>query len=457
MMLKRGRSTSTILIAFFTCIGLLARNGLADAQAQDPGPLAAVETGHCAVDERFTLVLHGGSVFYRGSFHGPKLPVLEQALADARSRLAAGARAIDVAEAAVATLEDSGLFNAGRGAIANRAGNIELDASIMDGRDLKAGAVAAIRDQRNPVRAARLVMDRSEHVMLVGPNGDRFLQQQGGETVDTAYFLHGGQNFSGVPLPDDLEIVPSDRDEAAYLGIWAGVFLGDFNAILVVEKVESGRASVIYAYGPHPTWGKGFYRRLEAQFIDGALHLQEPADLGGYRMVYRLGSDDKLAMTASHPDLPGAEGSMTRLPAKPGEYKGGTVGAVVRDRCGDLAAATSTGGFDSKIPGRVGDSPIIGAGTYADNRTAAVSATGHGEFFMRHVVAYDITAAMKYQGSSLQEAADGLIKTDLRIRGLRGGVIAVDGEGGYVMSFNTAGMVRGVTTQQLEPFVRVFR
>jgi beta-aspartyl-peptidase (threonine type) len=136
--------------------------------------------------------------------------------------------------------------------------------------------------------------------------------------------------------------------------------------------------------------------------------------------------------------------------------KAGAVGAVVRDRCGDLAAGTSTGGFDSKTPGRVGDSPIIGAGTYADNETAAISATGHGEFFIRHVVAYDITAAMKYKGLSLEKAAKNLIKTGLRIKGLRGGVIAVDGDGNFVMTYNTEGMVRGVTTNAMEPLVKVY-
>ena len=149
---------------------------------------------------------------------------------------------------------------------------------------------------------------------------------------------------------------------------------------------------------------------------------------------------------------------MKRLPSRPGgDNKSGTVGAAVRDRCGDLAAGTSTGGFDSKIPGRVGDSPIIGAGTYADNETAAISATGHGEFFMRHVVAYDITAAMKYKGVSVKQAATNLIKKELHIKGLRGGVIAVDRDGNFVMTYNTAGMVRGVTTNTLEPTVKVYQ
>jgi beta-aspartyl-peptidase (threonine type) len=174
-------------------------------------------------------------------------------------------------------------------------------------------------------------------------------------------------------------------------------------------------------------------------------------------LTYKLNPDDTLSLTGTHPDYPDAQGTMKRLPSRPGrDNNSGTVGAAVRDRCGDLAAGTSTGGFDSKIPGRVGDSPIIGAGTYADNETAAISATGHGEFFMRHVVAYDITAAMKYKGVSLEQAATNLIKKKLLIKGLRGGVIAVDRDGNFAMTYNTAGMVRGVTTNTLEPTVKVY-
>jgi len=264
-----------------------------------------------------------------------------------------------------------------------------------------------------------------------------------------------------VPLPDDTAITPADDGvtsaRAGYLGIWGGVFLGDLNAILVVEKIEADKAQVIYAYGTHPIWGEAFYRRLPGVFVDGALQVMEPADLGGYKMTYRLNPDNTLSMKATHPNQPDGKGMMKRLSSKPGsDHNSGTVGAVVLDRCGDLAAGTSTGGFDSKTPGRVGDSPIIGAGTYANNKTAAISATGHGEFFMRHVVAYDITAAMKYKGLSLEQAATNLIKKELHIRGLRGGVIAVDRDGNFVTTYNTEGMVRGVTTNTLEPSVKVY-
>jgi len=448
-------------LLFTGIIGSHIDYGLNSAQAAGKdSPVTWVKTGLCESDQTFTIVLHGGSVFWRGN-HAPKLPVMKQILTDARSALSSGARAIDVVEAVITSMENSGLYNAGKGAIANQAGVIELDASIMDGRELKAGAVAAVKAARNPIIAARLVMDKSEHVMMVGPNADRFIAQNGGAVADAAYYLHGGENFSDVPLPDDTAITPADDGvtsvRAGYLGIWGGVFMGDLNAILVVEKIEADKAQVIYAYGTYPFWGEAFYRRLPGVFVDGALQVMEPADLGGYKMTYQLNPDNTLSMKATHPDQPDGEGMMKRLPSKPGsDDNSGTVGAVVRDRCGDLAAGTSTGGFDSKTPGRVGDSPIIGAGTYADNETAAISATGHGEFFMRHVVAYDITAAMKYKGLSLEQVATNLIKKELRIKGLRGGVIAVDRDGNFVMTYNTEGMVRGVTTNSMEPSVKVY-
>nr|MDJ0958325.1 isoaspartyl peptidase/L-asparaginase [Arenicellales bacterium] len=417
------RRAALATLLFLAINGSHVGQGLNSAEAAGKdSPVTRVKTDLCESDQTFTVVIHGGSVFWRGN-HALKLPVMKQTLTDAQSALSSGARAIDVVEAVIADMENSGLFNAGKGAIANQAGVIELDASIMDGRELKAGAVAAVKAVRNPIIAARLVMDRSEYVMMVGPNAGRFIKQNGGAIADVSYYLHGGQNFSGVPLPDDMSILAADDsispERTGYLGIWAGVIQGDFNHILVVEKTEGDKAQVIYAQGPHPVWGEGFYRRLPGVFVDGALQVMEPAEFGGYKLTYRLNPDDTLLLKATHPDLPDGQGMMKRLPSRPDTNNSGTVGAVVRDRCGDLAAGTSTGGFDSKIPGRVGDSPIIGAGTYADNETAAISATGHGEFFMRHVVAYDITAAMKYKGLSLEQAATNLIKKELLIRGLR--------------------------------------
>jgi beta-aspartyl-peptidase (threonine type) len=422
--------------------------------------LANVDAGQCETDDVYTIAIHGGLTSLDGN-HETKTSYLKPLLGEARSSLASGARAIHVVEAVISRMEDSGHYNAGKGGIANQDGVVELDASIMDGRELKAGSVAAVTSLRNPITAARLVMDKSEHVMIVGPNADSFARDKGGSVVDDAYFLYGGMNFSDVPLPADLAITPADEnvssDKVSFLGAWGGVSSeGDLNHILVVEEIQDDRAKVIYALGKYPVWGEGLYRRLDGVFVQSELKIKEPTDLGGYTLLYSLNSNDTLTLTATHPSLPNGKTVMTRqhlIPAS--DNKSGTVGAVVRDRCGDLAAGTSTGGYRAKTPGRVGDSPILGAGTYADNETAAVSAAGHGEFFMRYVVAYDITAMMKYTGSSVEDAATNLIKQKLRTKGLRGGVIAVDHSGNYVMTYNSDGMIRGVASNSQEPIVAV--
>lgn len=443
---------------------LLASPSSAVAQnAEALGRFATIGRGVCETDEIYALAIHGGAVFSRNN-HDSQLAFVQQALTQAGSALASGARAIDVVEAVVANMEDSGAFNAGRGAIANQAGEAELDASIMDGRDLQAGALASVKTLRNPISAARLVMDRSPHVMLVGPDADRFVQENGGAVVDTSYFLYGGIDFSDVVLPDDLEVKPPDEslapDKAAFSGTWAGVWAGvSMNHVLVVEQIDPEGAQVIYAFGSNPFTpdGQGAYRRLPALFVDGGLQVTEPRDMGGYITTYRLNPDDSLTVTTAKRETGEShQTTLYRVPELGAGKKGGTVGAVARDRCGDLAAGTSTGGFGSKTPGRVGDSPIIGAGTYADNATAAISATGHGEYFMRHVVAYAITAAMKHKGLSLEQAATGLIEQELADKGLRGGVIAVDGNGNVVLPYNTEGMVRGATTNALLPKAEVY-
>ena len=449
-------------------VGLVGPCGsMTSARAQSvdtENPLAVVKRGLCDTDGTFAVALHGGAVFWRGD-HGPKVAYVQQALVEARAALASGARAIDVVEAVIAGMEDTGVFNAGKGAIANKAGVVEMDASIMEGRLLKAGAVASVKAVRNPISAARLVMDRSRHVMMVGPDADRFVRENSGAVADATYFFYGGQNFGNVPLPDDIGIAPPDDRVAAprtaFSGTWAGVLEGSLNHVLVVEEIEPDGAKVVYALGPHPFHGEGLYRRLPAVFVNDGLQVTEPSDLSDldtFVVTYRLNPDDTLTATAISKDSGKAQETMTlrRVTDPSDRHEGGTVGAVVRDRCGDLAAGTSTGGYGSKTPGRVGDSPIIGAGTYANNETAAISATGHGEFFMRHVVAYAITAAMKYKGLSLETAATDLIERELFRKGLRGGVIAVDRDGNVTMSYNTKGMVRGVTSDDLSPRVNVY-
>lgn len=441
-------------------MGAYAVTSPAHAQNLEKGhPLGAVETGICETDETFAIAIHGGAVFWRGD-HGPKVSFARDLLAKARAVLVSGARAIDVVEAVIAAMENSGHFNAGKGSIANEAGVVEMDAAIMEGRLLEAGAVASVEAVRNPISAARSVMEESRHVMLVGPDADRFVREKGGAVIDISYFLYGGQNFGNVPLPDDIAVMPpSDTiapKKAAFSGTWAGVFQGELNHVLVVEEIEPDLAKVIYALGPHPFFGEAVYRRLKGIFVEGGLKVAEPNELGGYTTIYTLNPDGTLTARGNAPGEEPEEMTLRRYTIPEKEHGGGTVGAVVRDRCTNLAAGTSTGGFGSKVPGRVGDSPIIGAGTYADNETAAISATGHGEYFMRHVAAYAISAAMKYKSVPLEDAATDLIKGDLARKGLRGGVIAVDRDGNVSMPFNTEGMVRGVTTNDLSPDVKVY-
>jgi len=259
---------------------------------------------------------------------------LEAALRAGYRVLEAGGVSLDAVVAAVKVLEDDPLFNAGRGSVLAANGQHELDASIMDGRDLRAGSVTGVRHVRNPIELARLVMDRSPHVMLAGPGADEFAVEVGLSPVTNDYFA-------------------TDR------------------------------------------------RRLELE------------------RYLRGGAD------------PGDEAVL------------GTVGAVALDAQGNLAAATSTGGMTGKKWGRVGDSPIIGAGTYAANDCCAVSATGHGEYFIRAAVAHEIASLVRYRAMSVIEAADEVVMKQLVKLGGSGGVIAVGCDGSIAMPFSSPGMLRG--------------
>jgi beta-aspartyl-peptidase (threonine type) len=260
---------------------------------------------------------------------------LGEALDAGYAVLESGGSSEDAAIAAVKILEDSPLFNAGKGAVFNRAGEVELDAGVMDGATGRAGAVAGLKHIKNPIELARLVMEKTPHVMLIGPGAEEFALDQGMTLVPNSYF----------------------------------------------------------------------YTERRREQLDKALK--------GDRMA---------AIKLNY---------------------FGTVGAVARDKKGNLFAATSTGGITAKIPGRVGDSPHIGAGTYANNRTCAVSATGQGEFFIRSVVAYDIHALMDYKGMTLKQAIDEVVQHKLKALPAEGGVIAIDSQGDIEMSFNTEGMFRG--------------
>jgi beta-aspartyl-peptidase (threonine type) len=295
----------------------------------------------------FALAIHGGAgTLRRGDMSAARADQyhagLRQALAAGRDVLTRGGSALDAVTAAVAALEDEPLFNAGRGAVFTAAGTQEMDAAIMDGRNRRAGAVAGIFGPRNPVRAARAVMEHSQHILLIGDGAMAFCREQG--------------------------LVFADRDYFHTDARW---------------------------------------RALQETLA------QEARGEAGF-------GDDEPDEARRH----------------------GTVGAVARDRAGNLAAATSTGGMTAKAPGRVGDSPIIGAGTFADNASCAVSATGHGEFFIRYCAASEVAARMRHGGQSLDRAA-GDVVAELGHIGGSGGLVAVDRDGNIAMPFNCSGMYRG--------------
>lgn len=288
--------------------------------------------------------------------------VLEQALRAGHGVLTAGGTSLDAVVAAVQIMEESPLFNAGRGAVLTNAETAELDASIMEGRTRSAGAVASVQHVRSPIALARLVMEASPHVMMVGEGAEVFAREQGVELVDNEYFR-------------------TDR------------------RLRQVQQMKERERQT--------GWRNG--RDTNVSFMD------------------------------------------------PLDRKHGTVGAVALDQDGNLAAATSTGGMSNKKFGRVGDSPIIGAGTYADNATCAVSATGHGEYFIRGVLAYDIAAMMRYTGLSVSEAASAAIHGKLTDMQATGGVIAMDAHGNIAMPFNTPGMYRGMIGTDGEIDIRLYR
>jgi L-asparaginase / beta-aspartyl-peptidase len=256
-----------------------------------------------------------------------------------------GAVGLDAVEAAIRVLEDSPHFNAGRGAVFTHEGRNELDASIMEGKTKRAGAVAGVSIIKNPITAARAVMEKSKHVLMVGRGAEVFATKVGVEIVDPSYFW-------------------TERRWREIEKVWK-------------KEAEKGSEQT-----------KGANR---------------PASLQPWS----------------------------------------TVGAVALDKAGNLAAGTSTGGMSNKMFGRVGDSPIIGAGTYADNLGCAVSATGHGEFFIRYVVAHDISALIQYKQMPIEDAAAEVVLGKLKAAGGEGGVIALDAKGNFAMPFNTEGMYRG--------------
>ena len=312
--------------------------------------------------DSFALAIHGGAGTILRSKMTPEKErayrdALIESLAAGYEVLVSGGSSLDAVQRAVNVMEDSPLFNAGKGAVFTHDGRNEQDACIMDGATRNVGAVTMLRRIKNPIDLARLVLEKSMHVLLAGEGAEEFAGAHGMEFVDQDYFF---TEYRWQQLQDALE---KERGEASEL------------------------------------------TRLDHSVED----------------------------------------------------KTGTVGAVALDRHGNLAAATSSGGMTNKRAGRIGDTPMIGAGTYADNETCAVSATGVGEYIMRALVAYDIAALMMYKNMTLADAADEVVLKKLTALGGRGGAIAIDRSGNIAMPFNSEGMYRGYRLPDGEAYVEIFK
>ncbi len=285
---------------------------------------------------QYTIVIHGGAGFISkdipDSIKNGYLKSLNEALTIGKNILANGGKSIDAVEQVIRYMENNPYFNSGKGAVFTAIGTHELDASIMDGSDLSTGAVAGVTVIKHPIALARMVKEKTKHVLLAGPGADQFGKEIGVEIVDNHYF----------DTPERLE-----------------------------------------------KWKNSHKKKID---------------------------------------------------------KHGTVGCVALDMYGNIAAGTSTGGISEKMHGRVGDSPLINAGTYANNKTCGVSATGVGELFIRNTVAFNISALMEYKGLTLKQAAFEMIHK--RLEPGTGGIIAVDKDGNFVESFNTPGMFRGVANSK---------
>jgi len=314
----------------------------------------------------FSIVIHGGAgTILKKHMTDEKEAAykakLEEAIRTGYEVLKNGGTSLDAVTKTINIMEDSPLFNAGKGAVFTNAETNELDASIMDGKTLNAGASAGTKTVRNPIDLARAIMDNSPHVMLAGAGADTFAREQGLQIVDSSYF-YSERRFNSLQKIKETEKVELDHDD-------------------------------------------------KAAFYD--------ADI----------KDSKF----------------------------GTVGCAALDKHGNLAAGTSTGGMTNKRWGRVGDAPIIGSGTYANNATCAVSSTGWGEYFIRAQVAHDISAMMEYKGMSLKDAAHEVIHDKVGNLGGDGGIVAVDKNGNVAMEFNTAGMYRATMNDKGELIVKIYK
>ncbi|EGV43208.1 isoaspartyl peptidase/L-asparaginase [Bizionia argentinensis JUB59] len=348
-----------ILVLFSTCKSKEELEAISNKQHPE-----AVDSTKIMVN-KFAIVIHGGA----GTILKKNMTIeeetayedkLEEAIRVGHKILSEGGSSLDAVEKTITVLEDSPLFNAGKGAVFTNAETNELDASIMDGKTLNAGASAGTTTVKNPITLARSIMDNSPHVMLSGIGAEQFATEKGLMMVDPSYFFTQSR----------------------------------MNTLKLIKKRERQNAAT-----------------KETAFYDATIK----------------------------------------------NSKFGTVGCVALDKNGNLAAGTSTGGMTNKRWGRIGDAPIIGAGTYANNNTCAVSSTGWGEFFIRAMVAHDISALMDYKGLTLREAAREVIQTKVPDLGGDGGIIAVDKYGNMVMEFNTAGMYRASMDQDGELTVGIYK
>jgi len=373
--MKNVLSLLLIVVFFFLPITAQKRGGAEIKQLQSPQ------------NPRLGFVIHGGAgVIKRGSLSPEKEAEykrkLEEAVLAGYKALQDGKSGLDAVEIAIRMLEDSPLFNAGKGAVFTADGKNELDASIMDGKTLKAGAVAGLHHVKNPITLARAVMEKSPHVMMVGDGAEKFAREQNIELVPEKYF-------------------------------WTQERWDSLQRIIKEEKEKEKEKKV-----------------------------QSPKSKVQSRTENSL--DSRLSTLDSPP--------LRELAYN----KFGTVGAVALDKDGNLAAGTSTGGMTYKKFGRVGDAPIIGAGTYASNETCAVSATGWGEFFIRLGVARDISAQMEYRGQTVQQAADTALNK-VQALGGDGGVIAIDKFGNIGISFNSEGMYRAYINSDGKPVIEIYK
>ena len=317
---------------------------------------------------KYSLLLHGGvGTILKENMTPAKeeayLNALKIALESGQKILQDNGTSVEAVEAVTIIMEDSPFFNAGKGSVFTHDGTHEMDAAIMDGNSLKAGAVCGVSHLKNPISVARMVMEKTEYVMLSGRGAESFAKKQGARFADADYF-YDESRFQQLQLAKQQKEIFLDHSG---------------ENIRSQQNVENG--------------GKKF----------------------------------------------------------------GTVGAVALDAHGNIAAATSTGGMTNKQFGRIGDTPIIGAGTYANNKTCAISCTGHGEYFMRNVVADDISALMQYKGYSLTKASNYVINEKLKNQEGEGGLVALDAKGNYTMCFNTPGMYRGIVTSESEGKTEIYR